>query len=77
MGYQLTITTDEQVDRPKNVQLTKTLREVKRHIRDADYIDWSEGVSPEAVNVYDSVRTKNTQTDPDTAQRLSNQLRMM
>lgn len=77
MGYQVNITSDEEVLRPRNVQLTQALREVKRHIRDADYIDWSEQISPEAIAIYDAVRTRNASTDPDTAQRLANQMRMM
>lgn len=68
MGYNVMIEDpDEEETRPKDIQLTKALREVKQHARNADYCDFSEGISQECLKVYEDSQKRNTVTDPDTA----------
>jgi len=78
MGYQMTIVDPHEVEkRPRDIQLQKALREVKQHARNADYCDFSEGISQECLTVYDAIKNKNASTDTDTAARLSNQMKCL
>lgn len=78
MGYQITIADPEENERKtRDTELTKTLKEVKKHVRDANYCDFSEGISPECVALHDAVKNRNASADPDAAQRLSNQMRCL
>ncbi len=71
MGYQMTIIDpDEEMRRPRTEEfktLTQALKEVKQHVRNADYCDFSEGISQECLAVHDAVKNKNAITDADVA----------
>lgn len=53
-------------------QISQSLRIVKQHARLADYCDFTEGISDEALRVFDGIKNKGTSTDTETATRLSN-----
>jgi len=50
---------------------------VKAHARNADYCDFSEGITQECLTVYEGIKNRGAQTDEATAQRLSNQMRCL
>jgi hypothetical protein len=81
MGYKLLLSADPHfVDAPRteeSKQLTQKLKIVKQHARNADYCDFTEGVSEECLKVFNDIKTKNISTDEATATRLANQMRCL
>jgi len=61
MGYKLIITHDEEprARTEESKQLTQALKIVKQHARNADYCDFTEGVSDECLRVFNDIKTKN------------------
>jgi len=57
--------------------MTQTLREVKQVIREADYCDFSEGITDECLRVFDDIRLRNKSTDQETATKLANQMKCL
>ena len=81
MGYKLLQSADPHFVDASNTeeskQLTKKLKIVKQHARNADYCDFTEGISDECLRVFNDIKTKNISTDEATATRLANQMRCL
>jgi hypothetical protein len=81
MGYQITVTDlNAEQTRKKTEEETKVLKvlkEVKQHASNADYCDFSEGISAECLALYDAIKNRGAQTDQETATRLANQMRCL